>query len=109
MARSVCGERTLILLATVYGWNYVDRVTIEVPDQDLGSLKLSSAEARLDLAIGLYTGRRASMGKAAKVAGVSYPAFLAELGRRGICINYSVEDFEHDLRTLEVAEQKSRE
>jgi predicted HTH domain antitoxin len=82
-------------------------VTIEVPDQALGSIKLSSTEAKLDFAIGLYTGRHASMGRAAKVAGISYSAFLQELGRRGICVNYSVEDFAHDLKVMETAESKT--
>ena len=89
------------MLARLSGLNYFAAVTIEVPDQDIGSLKLSSGEARLDLAIGLYTAKRASMGKAAKIAGIAYVDFMHELGRRGICINYSVEDFEQDLKTLD--------
>jgi predicted HTH domain antitoxin len=44
-------------------------MTIEVSEQDLGALKLSPAEARLDFAVGMYTGRHLSMGRAAKVAG----------------------------------------
>jgi predicted HTH domain antitoxin len=84
-------------------------VTIEVRDQDLGNLKLSSTEAKLDFAIGMYTGRRLSMGKAAHVAGLTYPAFLQELGRRGICVNYTPEDFAHDLDVIKVAETKHRD
>jgi predicted HTH domain antitoxin len=89
--------------------SYYWRVTIEVPDQQLGSLKLSATEAKLDLAIGLYTGRHLSMGRAAKVAGVSYSAFLQELGKRGICINYSSEDLAHDLKLMEAVDAKTRE
>ena len=80
-------------------------VTIEVPDAELGSLNLSSQEARLDFAIGCYTGRRVSMGRAAKVAGVSYSEFLHELGRRGISVNYSSEDLMHDLKVLRDAKR----
>lgn len=76
-------------------------MTIEVSEQDLGSLKLSPAEAKLDFAIGMYTGRHLSMGRAAKVAGISYPEFLHELGRRGISVNYSEADLDHDLNVLE--------
>ena len=83
-------------------------MTIEVPDHDLGSLKLSSAEAKLDLAIGFYTGRHLSMGRAAKIAGISYPDFLRELGRRGISVNYSSEDLAHDLKLMEAVEGKDR-
>jgi predicted HTH domain antitoxin len=81
-------------------------VTIEVPGQEIGSVKLSSREARLDFAIGLYTGRHASIGRAAKIAEISYSAFLQELGRRGICVNYSTEDFAHDLKVMEEVEGK---
>jgi predicted HTH domain antitoxin len=79
-------------------------VRIEVPDQDIGSLKLSKAEAKLDLAVGLYTGQRVSMGRAARVAGISYSAFLQELGKRRICLNYSVDDFAHDLKMIEAVD-----
>jgi predicted HTH domain antitoxin len=41
------------------------------------------------------------MGKAAKVAGLSYPAFLQELGQRSICVNYSEADLSHDMRVIE--------
>jgi len=81
-------------------------MTIEVPDADLGALKLTSTEARLDLAIGLYTAKRTSMGKAAKIAGISYTEFLQELGRRGISINYSIPDFEDDLKTIQSLNEK---
>lgn len=82
---------------------------IEVPDQEFGLPKLSSTEAKLDFSVGLYTGRHLSMGKAAKLAGLSYPAFLQELGRRGICVNYSREDLAHDLKVIaDVDGQESR-
>jgi predicted HTH domain antitoxin len=78
-------------------------VTIEIPERDLGAAKLSQADARLDFAVGLYTGRHLSMGKAAKLAGVSYTSFLHELGRRGISVNYGEEDLLHDLNVLDAA------
>lgn len=80
-------------------------MTIEVPDQDLGHLKLTTAEAKLEFSIGLYTGRHLSMGKAARLAGLPYPAFLKELGRRGIPVNYSSEDLAHDLKLLETMDR----
>ncbi len=80
-------------------------MTIELPDNELGSLKLTSTEARLALAIGLYADRKVSMGRAAKIAGIPYVFFMHELGKRGICMNYSMEDLQHDI---EMAEQFSR-
>lgn len=74
---------------------------IEVPESELGSTKLSQAEAKLDLAIGLYTGRHLSIGKSAKLAGISHSEFLHELGRRSIPVNYGENDLVHDLNELE--------
>ena len=48
------------------------------------------------------------MGQAAKIAGIAYVDFMHELGKRGICMNYGIEDFEHDMRVLdEVAAKKN--
>ena len=77
-------------------------MTIELPDKDIGSLRLTSEQARVELAVGLYVGRQVTLGRAAKVAGISYTAFMHEIGRRGICVNYTVEDALHDVRMAEV-------
>ena len=74
-------------------------MTIELPDVNLGSL--TSEQARIEIACGLYAGRAASMGRAAKIAGISYTDFMHELGRRGICLNYTVEDIEHDMQMVD--------
>ena len=76
-------------------------MTIELPDMDLGSEPLSSADARLDFAIGLYTSGHASLGRAAKVASLPKLLFMRELGKRGVPCQFTVEDFEHDLRVVE--------
>lgn len=81
-------------------------MTIELPDVEIGSLLLNEAEARLALALGLYAERKVSLGRAAKIAGIPYVAFMHEMGRHGICMNYSVADFEQDMRTLELLAAK---
>lgn len=73
-------------------------MTIELPDKEIGALHLTPEKARVELAIGLYAGRQVTLGRAAKIAGVTYTAFMHEIGRRGICINYSVEDALHDMK-----------
>ncbi len=82
-------------------------MTIEVPDQDIGSLRLTPQQARVELAVGLYVGRQVSLGRAARIASVSYPAFLREIGLRGICIHYTIEDAEHDMRMADELGRKS--
>jgi predicted HTH domain antitoxin len=76
-------------------------MTIELPDVTLGSQPLTSKQARLDFAVGLYSGQHASLGRAARLAEISSTDFMHELGRRGICLNYTVEDIEHDMRMVD--------
>ena len=75
-------------------------MTIELSEKELGSMELTSDQARIDLAVGMYSGRRASMGRAAKIAGMPKVLFMQEIGRRGICINYTMEDLQHDIETV---------
>ena len=60
--------------------------------------KLTSEQARLDLAVGMYSSGRVTMGTAAEVADLSIPEFQRELGRRRIPINYTCDDLAYDLR-----------
>jgi len=73
---------------------------IEIHDDILRGLELTEAQAVLDLAVGLFTERRITMGRAAEIAGMTQSDFQRELGRRGIPIHYDVEDLRADLRTL---------
>jgi predicted HTH domain antitoxin len=72
-------------------------MTIELPDVRLGSQPLTSELARVDFAVGLYSGRHTSLGRAAKLAGMPVVLFMQELGRRGIFRNYTVDDALHDV------------
>ena len=76
-------------------------MTIEVPERELGTLQLTPEEARLEFAVGLYAGRRVTLGRAARIAGVSYTAFMDEMWRRGLYINYTVEDASHDMAMVD--------
>jgi len=60
--------------------------------------KLSPQEARLDLAVGMYSSGRVTIGTAAEVADFSIPEFQRELGRRRIPVNYTSDDLAYDLR-----------
>jgi predicted HTH domain antitoxin len=82
-------------------------VTIEVPDSELGALHLTPERARVELAVGLYAGRQVSLGRAARIASIPYADFLHEIGRRGICVHYTVEDAEHDMKMADALAGKS--
>jgi predicted HTH domain antitoxin len=72
-------------------------MTVEIPEKDLGPISLKPQEARIECAVGLYTGRLLTLGQASRIAGIPYVHFMREIARRGLTINYSVEDAMHDL------------
>ncbi len=80
-------------------------MTIELPDSEIGNLRLTPEQARLDLAVGMYSGREVSLGRGARIAGLPKVLFLREIGKRGIGLHYSMEDLLHDI---EMAEELSR-
>ena len=73
---------------------------ITIDDELLQGLNLSDQEARIDLAVGLYADRRVTLGRAARIAGISQTEFQRELGRRRVPMNYDVAEFEADMHTL---------
>ena len=73
---------------------------IEIPEPEADALDLTPEEARLDLAVGLYARRRVTLGRAARIAGVAYSEFLQEAGRRGLCVDYDVEDAAADIEVV---------
>jgi predicted HTH domain antitoxin len=75
-------------------------MTIELPDVKIGSQPLTSEQARIELAVGLYAGQRATMGQAAQIAGIPYTAFMQELGKHGVCLNYSEASALQDIETV---------
>jgi len=76
-------------------------MTIELPDVKIGSQPLTSEQARIEIACGLYAGWKATMTQAARIAGMPRVLFMTELGRRKIPRQYRVEDIEHDMRMAE--------
>ncbi|PYJ82628.1 MAG: hypothetical protein DME22_18145 [Verrucomicrobia bacterium] len=75
-------------------------MTLTIPSERLGNIELNERDAVVDIAIGLYKREQVSLGRAAEIAGMTSPAFLAELGRRRIPINYDGDDLQADLKTL---------
>ena len=73
---------------------------IELPDKEFGALHLTNDQARIELAVGLYSGGKVTLGQAAKIAGTAYTVFMHEIGRRGVTINYTLEDAQQDIETV---------
>jgi predicted HTH domain antitoxin len=75
-------------------------VNIKIDDGLLHGVKLSPEQVRLELAVGLFSDRKVTLGRGAEIAGIPQVEFMRELGRRKIPMHYDIEDFEEDLRTL---------
>ena len=55
---------------------------------------------RIDLGVKLYSEKKASLERAAKIAGISISDFLEEMQKRGIESNVSLEDFKESLKNV---------
>ncbi len=71
-----------------------------IPDQLLELAGMTEAELRFEVALIFYQRGAVSMGKAAELAGVPRFAFQQEMARREIPVNYDIEAFKQDLKTL---------
>ena len=75
-------------------------MTFTIPEERLENIALDERDIVVDIAIGLYKREQISLGRAAAVAGLTTPEFLAELGQRKIPINYDLDDLHSDLENL---------
>jgi predicted HTH domain antitoxin len=75
-------------------------MTITIPDEAVSDLDLSPERVRLELAVALFADNKATLARAARIAGLPYLKFQLELGQRQIPMHYGIEDWEADLRTL---------
>jgi predicted HTH domain antitoxin len=73
---------------------------VELPDAAIEGTGMTPELAKLEVAVGLYRDRKVSMGRAARIAGIPRPLFQRELGKRGVTVNYDVQDFEEDLLAI---------
>ena len=81
-------------------------MVIEIQDEALHGLKLTEPQALVDLAVGLFTERRVTLGRGAEIARLTQLAFQQELSRRSIPIHYDVEDLLADVSTLAALRDK---
>jgi predicted HTH domain antitoxin len=78
-------------------------MNIILPDEIIQSAQMSADDIKLEIAIVLYHQHKISMGQACRLAGIPLIEFQRQLSRRGLCINYDIEDFQADLNTLREA------
>lgn len=75
-------------------------MTITIPDDLVEQAHLSSNELLVDLAAYLYERGRLTIGQARKLAGLDLISFQHELAKRDIPIQLGVDDFDKDLKNL---------
>ncbi|NET58413.1 MAG: UPF0175 family protein [Symploca sp. SIO2E6] len=73
---------------------------VVIPREIVAATKMSETQLKLEIALMLYKPEKISSGRACQWLGINLIEFRRELGQRGLTINYDVEDFESDLKTL---------
>lgn len=79
---------------------------LNIPEPLITGIVLTEQDLLFELALGLYVDHKATLGQAARLAGLSRPAFLDVLGQRKISIHYDENDLDTDVeivRSLETA------
>ena len=75
-------------------------MTITIPDDLVEQAHLSPGELRTDLAAYLYERGRLTIGQARRLANLDLITFQHELGKRDIFIRFGIDDFEKDMKNL---------
>jgi predicted HTH domain antitoxin len=76
-------------------------MSVLIPDDILRATKMTEDELKLEIAIMLYKQDKISSGKVRAWTGLTVIEFQHELAKRGLCVNYDVEDFQSDVSTLQ--------
>ena len=76
-------------------------MNVTIPDSIFRSTKMTEEELRLEIALMLYKQEKISSGKVRAWTGLTVIEFQHELAKRGLYLNYDVEDFQADVKTLE--------
>ncbi len=75
-------------------------MVLELPEDWLMRKDYTEKDFRIDTAVLLYQRQIISLARAARWCKMTRLGFQKELGKRGVAINFTVEDFQTDLETL---------
>ena len=79
---------------------------LEIDQDILDSARLTPSEAKVELAVYLYSQRRLSIGKARELAGMSLWSFRQLLASRQVPPHYDETDLLDDIETLRSLREK---
>ena len=73
---------------------------VEVPSDFISVSDYSENDLKIDVAVLLYKRQVLTLARAARWVGMTRLEFQKTLAERGFPINFSIEDFDTDLKTL---------
>lgn len=76
-------------------------MSLVIPDEFLQTAHITEADLKLEIAILLFQQGKITLGTASQLAEMNQLEFQRILGSRKIPIDYDIEEFRQDLRTLE--------
>lgn len=74
---------------------------VELPDAEICDTGLTATVATIELAEALYRECKTPLGQGARIAHLSTPEFMKEVGRRDVAVNYDIEEFDHDFLEID--------
>ncbi len=77
-------------------------MTITIPDELITNASAEDQQYFINIAVFLYDKRILTMGQAKRMAGLDQIAFQKEMATRDVYMNYDVEDYELDLKNLNI-------
>jgi len=77
-------------------------MSIVLSDEFLRKTEINEDDFLVDIAVYLYDKGRLSIGQAKKLAKLNQLAFQKALADRNVYLNYDVEEFHQDLKTLNI-------
>ena len=77
-------------------------MSVVIPDDVLYTAHITADELIQEVAVLLYQKEKLTLGQASQLANMSQLRFRHLLASRNIFVNYGVDDFEADLKTLKV-------
>jgi predicted HTH domain antitoxin len=71
-----------------------------IPDDIVQASEMTAEQLQLEIALMLYQQGKMSSGKVRGWTGLTVIEFQRELAKRGLSVNYDLEDFQMDIATL---------
>jgi predicted HTH domain antitoxin len=75
-------------------------MSLTISDEIIESTGMSANELLIEIAIMLFQQEKVSLGKASKIANMTYVEFQQLIAERNIPLHYDIEEFEEDIASL---------